>query len=403
MSQKKKKNKKVQDNASLTLQDIKNAVVEAAALAEIHPQEVTLAHLTAYDERITSWSLRKFGGITTIKRNFPMTNKELGEIKSQKDAASYIAKLERMLGDKETIEKMLLKSVEDLKKNLPKFKVRRAKKPSASKKKPMTVELMISDVHYGKLTDTFNLEVCRERMRELTAVFISEVQQKQKTFNVEKIIVALIGDIIENFTMHGIESATGCEFGNSKQVQEAIESLFYDVLVPISELGIPVQVPCVTGNHDRLDVKKTMNKPGESNFTWIIYNMLQTLAKAHKLKNVKFDITKDSFLVLDVYGTNILYEHGDELRNIQHGTVLNHLEKRGRQLNKPLHMIRLGHFHQYLCVNRGQIVINESVCGQDSYAKVKGYTSTAGQTINFYVKTADRPTSFYYSFPVYLG
>jgi len=43
------------------------------------------------------------------------------------------------------------------------------------------------------------------------------------------------------------------------------------------------------------------------------------------------------------------------------------------------------------------------VCGQDSYAEIKGFNTSAGQTINYYVDTKARPSSFYYSFPVYLG
>ena len=78
------------------------------------------------------------------------------------------------------------------------------------------------------------------------------------------------------------------------------------------------------------------------------------------------------------------------------------MEKRGRQVNKQLHMSRFGHWHEYVCYDRGRIIINESVCGQDSYARMKGFVSTAGQTINYYVDTKARPTSFYYSFPVFL-
>lgn len=387
----------------LTLDEIKKALKDVADIAGIHPQAVKLGQLTSYNEGITEWTLRQFGGLGGIKKNFPLNKKDLVEIKKQKDVNKYMLSLERQLADQQSQEMQILSAIKDLGKNLPKLKTKALKQKKSKNKKKMTVELMLSDIHYGKLTGTFNLGICRERMVDLTAVLISEVEQKQKSFNVEKIVLALIGDIIESFTMHGLESAASCEFGNSRQVQEAIESLFYDTILPISAMGIPVVLPCVPGNHDRSEMKKTMNMPGENNLSWIIYKMLESLTIAHKLKNVKFEITKDSYVVLDIYGSNVLYEHGDELKNTAKGTILNHLEKRGRQVNKQIHMGRFGHWHEYVCYNRGQAIVNESVCGQDSYARVKGFTSTAGQTINFYVKTDDRPTSFYYSFPVFLG
>ena len=388
--------------SNITIDEVKNAVKEVAGIADIHPQEVTLKQLTAFDERMTEWTLRKFGGISKVKKNFPLTQKDLVEIKKSEDVGKYVRKLEKELANQQAFEKDVLGAIENLSKNLPKFKTKKVKRKSTKGKK-MTMELLLSDIHYGKLTEEFNLKKCRQRMQDLTAVFISEIEQKQKTFNVEKAIIALAGDIIESSSMHGMESLMGSEFGNSKQVQEAIESLFYDVILPIAETGVDVVIPCVPGNHDRYDTSRTMQKPGLNNLSWIIYKMLESLAKAHKLDNVKFDITEDSYVVHNVYGSNILYEHGDELKNTQKATILGHMEKRGRQIGKQIHMSRFGHWHEYVCFNRGQAIINESVCGQDSYARIKGFSSTAGQTITFYVETKNRPTSYYYSFPVYLG
>jgi hypothetical protein len=78
------------------------------------------------------------------------------------------------------------------------------------------------------------------------------------------------------------------------------------------------------------------------------------------------------------------------------------IEKRSKQLGVQIKMLRGGHWHEYVCYERGRIIINESACGQDSYAKVKGFTTTAGQVINFYVDDKKLPNSFLYSYPVYL-
>lgn len=386
----------------LTLEDIKALILEVAEKAGMHPQEVTLRQLQAVRDDISEWKLRQFGGLSKIKKNFPYTHKDLAAIREQDELRRYVAKLERQLGDSARFEEELL---ETLKTSVTKIKPKILKIPKleSNGKRKMTMELMLSDIHYGKLTESFNLEVCRERMRKLTDVFIREFKDNRKLYDVERIIVALIGDIIESYTMHGLESARSCEFGNSRQVQEAIESILNDVLLPVAKLGVPIDVPCVTGNHDRTDTSKTFHNPGEEHLTWIIYNSLKALCEAHGLENVTFHIPKDSYTTLDIYGNTCLYEHGDRVSSSLKNNFEKVMNDRAKQLNTVIHFGRFGHWHEYACWDRGRIIVNESVCGQDSFAKVLGYASSPGQTINYYIETETRPTCFYKSFPVYLG
>lgn len=271
-----------------------------------------------------------------------------------------------------------------------------------SKKKSMTLELLLSDIHYGKRTDTFNLVKCRERLQHVVAVLIREVKDQSKSFNVDRVIVALLGDIIESSTMHGIESAKSCEFGNAQQVQEAIVSLFEDVLEPLAELKIPIDVPSVTGNHDRTEVKRTYHNPGEENLTWIIYNSLAFLCKRAGWDHVKFNIAKGPYLVEHIYKDAVLYEHFDNVKANSRPAMEAHMMKRQKQVGTVLKFMRGGHWHESTMYGRGTIIVNGSVPGQDSFADVLGFDSEASQTINLYIENETRPTSFYKSFPVHL-
>lgn len=390
-------------NKTITVNYLKDLIVKAAKQADVHPSTVTVGMLKELDESITEWKLREFGGISGLKKYFPMTNKDLVEIKRQKDLQGYINKLEKQVAEKMLVKEEILKSMESALKSL---KIEKQKIPSKKKsthKTKMTMELMVSDVHYGKKSQTFDLQTCRNRMQELSKVFLEEVDQKEKSFDVETIIIALIGDIIESATMHGEESMRSSEFGNARQIQESIDSLFNDIILPIAKTGKKVIIPAVTGNHDRTDKNRTYNDPGENNVTWIIYKALERYCQLAGLNNVSFAIPRDSYTIVNVYGSNILYEHGDNVKNLNKQTIYSWMEKRGRQVKKQIDMIRMGHYHEYLMYDRGRVIVNESVCGEDSYSKVNGYASTAGQTINFYVNTNKRPSSFYYSFPVYLG
>lgn len=392
------------DKYNERIKKITEGIQLAAEKLGIHPTEVTKAQFFNYVVDVSPWDLREVGGLGGIKNaHFPVMSKDLVTIRQQSETSKYIKTMEKKLGEMNLLDLNMKKAIVEA---VQQLKVEKIKVPAIrpTKGTKMTMELMLSDIHYGKKTETFNLAVCRQRMQYLTQTFLEELARKQKEgYNVHNLIIAIIGDLIESYTFHGLESAIGCEFGNAKQVQSAIQSLFYDVLVPLAKTGIDIQVPCVTGNHDRSETIRTMNNPGENNLTWIIYNTLEELCKASGLKNIKFHISTGSYVILDVYGNNCLYEHGDNAGANTKKAFDSLMEKRARQHNITLHFGRFGHYHEYAVFDRGRIIINESVCGQDSYAEVKGFKTSAGQTINYYVETKKRPNSFYYSFPVFLG
>lgn len=384
---------------------IKAGLEAAAKDTGEHPGLVDKQKFKSKAKGITEWDLRSVGGFIAIKKElFPMSDDDLAVHSKNKIVTSYMNKLESNVGSSALFRKTLLesclKAISGVKTNKYKPKKRRVK----SKGKKMTMEAMLSDLHYGKKTKIVNLKVLRQRMQEFCEVFLFEADAKESLgFNVETFVVALIGDIIESFTMHGLESAASSEFGNAEQIQSAITSIFEDFLLPVAMTGKKVVCPAVAGNHDRVETMKTMNNPGRSYMSWIIYNMLEQLCKASGLTNVEFIIPDESFMTLDIYGSTILYEHGDKLKNTSKTTIETKIINRQRQIGKTIHMARFGHWHEYVCYDRGRAIVNESLPGPDSYSTEMGFVSTPGQVINFYVETKNRPTSFYYSFPVYLG
>lgn len=282
-------------------------------------------------------------------------------------------------------------------KKFPKIAVDKPKRDATKKK--MIKELLLSDLHYGKLTPDFNSVVARKRMAYLTDIFIREVQDSQKIFDVDKLIIFLGGDIIESATMHGLESATGSEFGNAEQVQLAITSLFEDLLVPLAKLGVPITIPCIPGNHDRTHKEKTYNKIGRNYLSWVIYNTLQQLCQVAKLNHVTFEIAEESYVILDVYGDRILYHHGDLAnRGVGQSRLKNFRRDVEDQVGFKIDGSRSGHTHEYVVYGRGVDIVNGCLCGQDSYALNMGYSTEASQTINSYVKSKSRRTQFYNSF-----
>lgn len=265
----------------------------------------------------------------------------------------------------------------------------------------MIIELVISDLHYGKLTDTFNNEIARKRMCELRHVLINEIYRAIKTHHVTGIVIACLGDVIENSLMHGPESVKSCETGNSEQVVWAIESIFNDLLLHLGQFDIPITFVGVTGNHDRPEQQKTFIKPGVEHLTYVIYKTLKMLCESVGM-NIKFFIPEDSFHVLDIFGDKVLYDHGDRLKSNKEDVVRNWVARRQQQLGLVLDYYRFGHWHGPVTYGRGKYIGNGSLCGTDGFSKELGYVTEATQTINFYCKSDTRPTSFYKTFQVYL-
>lgn len=304
----------------------------------------------------------------------------------------------------------ILEAINNAVKDALKSSKTKAKRPKAvkakkSSKPSMTKELLLSDIHFGKRTDKFNLEVLKKRLTEVTEVTIKEIERDSTHYNVERIVVAMLGDIIESSTMHGLESAKGCEFGNSMQVYAAIKYLYELVLKPLGEYaqkkGIKIDVPCVTGNHDRTEPSRTYHNPGEDNLTYIIYNSIKDMCKLSGF-NMNFMIPKEPWQIITIYNKNVMYEHFDNARSADRKGLETLMSKRTLQLGIPLHFMRGGHFHEPTAFGYYKIIVNGSLPGNDSFSSVLGFNCEAAQTLNSYVSTKTRPNPFYKSLVIQL-
>jgi hypothetical protein len=315
---------------------------------------------------------------------------------------SKVAKENRAILDYLDQRDELVDELKNIVKEVKAQKIRVPKKKKDTKKDNMKLEVMLSDLHYGKKTDTFNFEVAQQRMDKMANVVLDEIDRYSKTYNVEEVITFLGGDIIEGATIHGTESRIGSEASNAVQIAQATMSLFKDYVVPMVSSGCKLTFICIGGNHDRDGKDKTFQNPGEEHFTHTIYTLLEFMCKNNGF-DVEFVIPKGAYHVHKIYDSFVCYEHGDFIKGNTRTSFESHLAKRSAQFGTIIDFLRIGHLHERMEFGRGKIIINPSLPGQDSYSEINGYNSEAAQTINYYVETDNRPTPFYHSFAVYLG
>jgi predicted phosphodiesterase len=336
--------------------------------------------------------------------------KKLKDLARVKKSNSYTSKENRTILQLWNDRDDILDAVKAAAKEVKKIKVKPIKLHRSKKKKGMTKELLLSDIHFGKQIDEFedsnqckpfNLEICKKRLHEVVHATIGEIERDSKEYNIDEIVVALLGDIIENYSMHVLESAKGCEFGNAKQVYEALKNLFEIVILPLNQLGIKMRVVGVTGNHDRDGTSRTYHNPGEENFTHIIYHGLKDFCKYADLKNIEFTIPKEPWAVIEIYGNKVLYEHYDNCKNADRKGLEALMTKRANQLGISIDYMRGGHFHEPTSFRNGRMQINGCLTGTDSFASVLGYNAEASQTLNSFVDS-DRRYKMYRSFNILL-
>jgi predicted phosphodiesterase len=327
----------------------------------------------------------------------------LKEVARTKAANSLTAKENRDLTKALLTREDLLTELQSMVNQMPKISIKLPKHKPSKERPSATAELLLSDIHIGKTNAGFNVDVCQRRLQLVQHVFLQEIERKSTHYSVDRLVVGLLGDTIENALMHGRESQMGCEFGNPEQVRKAIELLFHDVLVPIASTGIPTDLVCIAGNHDREEERVTFQDPGKQSLSWVIYTTLKLLCDRSGFTNFTWSIPDGVYEVLDIYGDKVLYEHGDRVKgDNSKKSLLTHLARRSAQLGILLKGMRIGHWHEFSCYDNGAVIVNASVCGPDSYTDVNGYNSVAGQAITYYIKTKNRANSYYYSFLVQL-
>lgn len=270
---------------------------------------------------------------------------------------------------------------------------------------PMTVELLLSDLQIGKLSPGYNTPVARKRLFEYGRAALFQIEQKASVgYRVEKIVLALLGDIIESDKKHK-NSARATDTGTAEQLYDAQEGLFLFVIEPLARLGIPMEVVCITGNHDWDDHGLNMFQPGKQQLSWPLYRTLEMLTHRVGYSNVTFDIPEGSYSVADFYGQLALYEHGVGVAASEQ-SMKAHKIKRAEQEKKHLTYFRMGDKHTVTSLNAGQMVVNGAffgaTAGGTEYSGIAGYSSCAAQWMGFHVARKDSRLTLYDSFTIQL-
>lgn len=282
--------------------------------------------------------------------------------------------------------------------------------PNKGTKCRMTVEALFSDLQIGKLSPDFNLEIAKKRIEAYTDAIILKIDQHKKSgYQIEKVVVAFLGDIIESMDK-AIQKgdATSCEVDTPEQVRLAVEWLWRLVIVPIYQLNIPVHLIGIPGNHDHISAGMKMYKAGKNQISWIIYKQIALLCEAANMNNICFDITEGVFTTYEYYGHIAVYEHGYGITPTVKNLQLR-LNDRIRQLRKFCTYFRMGDKHSITRFVEDTLIVNGAFFGStikdkgEEYSSVQGFSSNAAQLVLFHIPRHDNRNTIFDSFVIQLG
>lgn len=278
-------------------------------------------------------------------------------------------------------------------------------KPLKSKKK-LTVELLFSDLQIGKLMDGYDSKVARRRVDEWIEVAIARIKGYAVLgYEVEKIILAVLGDVIESDKKHE-NSGRGCDIGTADQMHQATELLFHNVLKRLACLNIKMDVVLITGNHDHDGHGLAMFMPGREHLSWPMYNTLKMLSDAAGI-DAEFFIPEGSHHIHNIYGANVLYEHGVGV-SASEASMKAHVAKRINQTKEYIHLFRMGDKHNICRFNNDRFTVNGAFFGDDrigsDFSGIKGYDGEPAQVMFAYTqRDSNRRTPIFDSLVIQLG
>lgn len=270
----------------------------------------------------------------------------------------------------------------------------------------LTLEVLISDVQFGKVDKHYNTTIARRRVREIARMAIFKAKQYQGSgYTVERVVVSLMGDMIESADKHP-DSALACDSSTPEQMSTAIESLHKDLIVPIAQLGIPMDVYCVGGNHDSSFAGMSFFKAGRTLLSYPIYYSLSVIADAQGLSHINYVIPETAYTLYNIYESTVLVEHGVKWSNTDTG-MRTMKSKRAEQLGLHIDMCRIGHLHSAIIYNAGQHICNGATFGSGDggyeYSSSVGYSSEAAQFIIAHCPKGKRRSTTFEITTVQLG
>jgi len=228
-----------------------------------------------------------------------------------------------------------------------------------------TAVLVMSDLHFGKSTSTYNPDVFRQRMGDLQAR-MAHIRDLLSDYRFDKLVVVCLGDANDGTDIYATQPHHQAISDVEAQANQLAEFMAGWLRKARDTWG-NVEVQAVPGNHGR-----TGHGAHEAaNWDRVAYRYLSLMCPDIP---VIFDGNSDPFLrKIDIRGHNYLLYHGHDVRTFSsipwYGMMLR-LARWSMSALAPIDVFLMGHFHSYgdWQINQSRILATGTMVSDDEWA-----------------------------------
>lgn len=249
-------------------------------------------------------------------------------------------------------------------------------KPASGSNVGGVPSLFLSDWHWGEVVDPAQVEGLNEYNLEIANKRADRVFQQSSEIllthlgglTYDGIVVLLGGDMVTGNIHEELQRTNDL---NIIPCCCDLADKLASGLLGLQERFGRVYVPCVVGNHGRLERKPSAKGKVEDNFDYLVYRMVA--ARVAHNPNIVVDIATSADMRFDIYDTRYLLTHGDQIKGgAGVGGIWPSMMKTDQRKRKR-HQISgggydymvCGHFHRYGTVDG--IIVNGSLKSYDEW------------------------------------
>ncbi len=248
--------------------------------------------------------------------------------------------------------------------------------------------LLLSDIHIGKKTISYNPKVFVQRLKRLQNSMMSIITAQRSIRPIRKLVIVFNGDIVDAEAVYPSQS---------------VDHIAIPIIDQIFAVGVPeltafllyclanfeeVECICTRGNHGQQNAAKWSSSKS-TNWDFVIYKALE--ASTTNQPRLKWTInTKDWKSIFKIYNYGFLSTHGNMIKRYYNSPYYGMTRQAERWSNAYRGRLRLdyilySHFHSMdtgMRHNNLQIFVNGSFTTDDPYAEENiGVTSIPEQLL----------------------
>lgn len=248
--------------------------------------------------------------------------------------------------------------------------------------------LLLSDVHVGKKTKSYNHRVFAKRLDNLRDRVLSVVQVQRAVRPISKLVILWLGDIVDAESIYPAQAIDHISVTIIDQLFSVGLPRFADFVHSMLANFQEVECYCVKGNHGKLNAAKWSSSKS-TNWDFVFYKALESLTQGQDRLTWHIN-TKDWKQTFKIFREGFLICHGDMIKRYYSTPFYGWQRQAQRWQGAYRDKIRLthfcyGHFHQ-LCTgmrfNTVNIFTNGSFVSDDPFAdEVLGVSSEPEQLL----------------------